>query len=37
MNELAVADSELWIENHPLSEIRIGACAGLKRTVTKSD
>jgi phosphotransacetylase/acyl dehydratase len=39
MVELApsAADPELWIENHPLSEIRVGAGADLKRTVTKSD
>lgn len=31
------ADTEVWIENHPFDELRVGASATLQRTLTKSD
>lgn len=37
MDAIPTTDDAPWIENHPLSEIRIGAGASLTRTVTKSD
>jgi phosphotransacetylase/acyl dehydratase len=30
-------DTEVWIENHPFDELRVGASATLQRTLTKSD
>lgn len=39
MNDIGIpgADAELWIENHPLQEIRAGAGASLTRTLTRAD
>jgi phosphotransacetylase/acyl dehydratase len=31
------ADADLWIENHPLEELRVGSGASMTRTLTKSD
>ncbi|MCE9657706.1 MAG: bifunctional enoyl-CoA hydratase/phosphate acetyltransferase [Burkholderiales bacterium] len=36
-NIINPADRELWIENHPFDELRVGASATLQRTLTKSD
>lgn len=30
-------DAEVWIENHPFDELRVGASATLERTVSKAD
>jgi len=40
MNEPAAPlaeGNELWIENHPLQELRVGAGASLERTLSKAD
>jgi len=37
MHAMTTTDDELWIENHPLAELRVGAGASLKRTVTRND
>jgi phosphotransacetylase/acyl dehydratase len=30
-------DAAMWMENHPLAELRVGAGASLRRTLTKAD